>query len=752
MIDLGFEDPDIVDVMQNLADRVSDLEGTITSPDIMTGPLTDTFPGGITIGTTPVVGTIPTAPTAIVVSPSTHFDDIVADVTWTPAVGTSAVEYQVEIAWKLAGVYQSSQFYRTGGNQIRVVALRPDSTYGVRVFGVNRIGQPSATPYPAAGFQDFTTTHDTTIPALLTGLTVTAGVRSIVAVWAEASETDVKSGNGQYELEIATNSGFTTGVRSKFFGGNIGGFTDLTPQTQYWARVRSIDETGNPGPYTAGASATTAAVATGDFAVNTIDATVIADATILTAKIGNLQVTDAKINTMIVSKLTTGNLTSNDIVLNGGNIKTASLAPGIVLNSQGLSLYNASAVRTVFLDGATGAATFTGTVTATAGTIGGFTISSTELSGSGIITGGLIRTASTGQRLELNPASSPHSIKFETGNAGQTLAGFLSISGVTGQLTVLAPSLNSGTQAVIQLRPADGGTAGFASVSCGGGLFSLTNTTGLSVADAYVTNVYATSALRTTGNNAHADYGGTYETRIGELYGNGGVYVPNTVCQLDSGSSHVYLSIGGSVKFQCNTNGYNYSYNALSMQSNAIYLKGAGDTTHRIYWHSSDGVYVESYDRVGCASHGVNSMELVGQGGVTAIRSVDVAISFYRNHEANSHNNMSDPRFKKDIVPLSKVRRGLAAGERHLDKVKAIKPIKFKWRKEADPDPVPREHFGFDASELPPEVVSESSLVNSTIDTKPKLVNTLGMVALLWQAVRELTEEVDDLKLQLASA
>ena len=90
-------------------------------------------------------------------------------------------------------------------------------------------------------------------------------------------------------------------------------------------------------------------------------------------------------------------------------------------------------------------ATITGTITSTAGTIGGFTIAATTLSGgsslvldstgTGIVTGGTIRTAASGTRIEL---SSTNEIKFYNGasfvgsifSSSTTGIGFFDSSGV----------------------------------------------------------------------------------------------------------------------------------------------------------------------------------------------------------------------------------------------------------------------------------------------------------------------------------
>lgn len=433
--DVGIGVEDVADALQNLGARVSELEGVVSSPDVMTGPDTNEFPTGIVLDGVTVRGTTSSSPTAINVVASTYYDDIIADISWTPGAG-GASEYQAEIAWKTGGVYEVSQQLRTGGTQVRVVGLRPNSTYGVRVYPINQVGVVG-TPYPASDWQDFTTTQDATIPALVTGLTVTAGLRSLVAVWADSDDVDVKNGQGQYQVLVATDSGFTSIVKDKYVGGSITSVTDLSPNTQYWVKVRAIDSTGNQGPYTSGASATTARTGTSDYSPLSVDAAAIADLAVGTAKIANLAVTDAKITSVTVDKVSAGTITSKDYVLGaGGQIKTASLSPGILLNNQGLSLYDGTGTRVIYLDATTGAGTFKGAINS------GSTITGTT------ITASTIQTGTTGKRLYVSPT--PVFLLY-TGDVDEYLPGQVSwgTEGATGAarqpwINIFAPDIITG--------------------------------------------------------------------------------------------------------------------------------------------------------------------------------------------------------------------------------------------------------------------------------------------------------------------
>lgn len=198
---------------------------------------------------------VPGAPTNLAISTGTFYNVIFLDITWNAPTSntTEVVDYEVEIAKKIGGVYQLARIERVVATNFRFEPVEPDTTYGVRVYALNRSSQRGA----ATAWVDITTGRDATIPAQVTGLEVTPGQRSLTLTWNEVNDVDVKNGNGLYQVQIASDSGFTTVLRTKFAGGEITAFTDLAAATMYWARVRAVDSSGNAGPYTAGVSAST---------------------------------------------------------------------------------------------------------------------------------------------------------------------------------------------------------------------------------------------------------------------------------------------------------------------------------------------------------------------------------------------------------------------------------------------------------------------------------------------------------------
>lgn len=439
---------DLGDLIMSLQRRIRALEQRSTTVALIPSATLPTDPSFHTIDLDGELISIDSDPaTGLGATPGVFLDNIFLDIAWTGS--STANEYQVELAEKISGVYQAPTQYRTGGTSIRIEHLAPDTTYGVRVYALNNLGLASSAE-PSVGFNDYTTGHDSTTPSALTGFTVTAGFRSLVAVWANTADFDFD----YYDLQLATNSGFTTGVRNTVVRGSIGGFTDLVANTTYWLRARTVDQSGNPGPWTAGASVTTQQLVGGDVPPLYIDTAVIANGAILEAKIGNLEVTNAKIKDAAIDKLITGTFTTDDFILGtGGQIKTAAVAPGFVLNNQGFSLYDGSAVRTVFLDAATGTATFTGTVQ-------GSIITGSAISG-GTIIGSTIKTAATGKRIELNN-SLINRVQFYSGDASEVTPGYLQIDvvGGGGQVIVASPAMNPNPGNISELNLSSGGTAG----------------------------------------------------------------------------------------------------------------------------------------------------------------------------------------------------------------------------------------------------------------------------------------------------
>lgn len=480
---------DIGDAIQVLDQRLYEVEMAVTSPDVMTGPLTNEFPTGVILGPTEVViqtGIIP-PPTALIGTPGDFFDNLYVDLDWTAPSAAQpnydqVVQYDVEIAKKVTGVYQLAQVRTTGSTEMRVERLEANTTYGFRVFSIDRVGVRSV----ALGWVDVAVGVDSTIPAAVTGVVLTAGFRTIIVTWTDLVGVDTGEGKGTYRVQLANDAGFTAGVETKVVNASITSFGPYATAVTKFARVQAVDASGNDGPYvnSTPTSVTTAEVGTTDIAnlaitnakigLLAVDSAQIAALAVVEAKIGTLAVTDGKIANLNVNKLTSGSITTANLTISGSGSILVGSPPttGLLINSGGLRLYAAS-VQTVFLDAATGAATFNGTISGGSIDIGGADASSFHVNTSGdmwlgnaafasapfkvsnagsltvtggTITGTLYKTAASGDRMELgfNLFLSTTALVMYSGLAAETQPGALQSIIITGAAGRQSIALQSG--------------------------------------------------------------------------------------------------------------------------------------------------------------------------------------------------------------------------------------------------------------------------------------------------------------------
>lgn len=254
----------------------------------------------------PIYGTRPCAVSSVTVQTGANGDLIWANFTIVPGLcvnNGSQFEYEL----KRTDDPLEAQFpiIRTSAEiSIRFEGLEPNTAYQIRVRSISHGGLRS--DWTTA--QAFTSSIDSTIPGQVLNVVASAGLRTVVVAWTEAPETDVKNGNGSYEVQLATNSGFTTGLRTMMKSGTVTSFGDLTPATTYYVRVRAVDSSGNPssswsttagtpGPPTP-ATTTTATADAADISTGAVTADKIFAAAVTTAKLDADSVTAAKLATI----------------------------------------------------------------------------------------------------------------------------------------------------------------------------------------------------------------------------------------------------------------------------------------------------------------------------------------------------------------------------------------------------------------------------------------------------------------------
>lgn len=97
-----------------------------------------------------------------------------------------------------------------------------------------------------------------TAPATVTGLAATAGKDNLQISWTESADADVANNAGAYEVTVATNSGFTTGVLNYKTAATTLSVNGLAQNTQYYVRVRAVDSAGlTSAAWSTSANATT---------------------------------------------------------------------------------------------------------------------------------------------------------------------------------------------------------------------------------------------------------------------------------------------------------------------------------------------------------------------------------------------------------------------------------------------------------------------------------------------------------------
>lgn len=164
-----------------------------------------------------------------------------ANITWTANVETDLAEYIL-------------RYRRVGTTNYTTAVVNRGVTFPVAI--------PLQTAYvnyefqvAARDFQSNTSSYTSTLtlaggtnaaPATVTGLAVVASRESLTATWAESADQDVKNGYGTYEYQIATNTGFTTGLLTFKTGSTSISVSGLTPATTYYSRVRAVDSAGLP--------------------------------------------------------------------------------------------------------------------------------------------------------------------------------------------------------------------------------------------------------------------------------------------------------------------------------------------------------------------------------------------------------------------------------------------------------------------------------------------------------------------------
>jgi hypothetical protein len=243
-------------------------------------------------------------------------------------------------------------------------------------------------------------------PGAPTAPTVTASLGGLRIVWdgTLADGSPLPADFDHAAVHISTTPGFTPSAAT--FTGTItragdGGMLPVTPlpYQAHYVQLTAVNTSGNAGAPSAEATATPLKVDGPDLTAGSVTAAAI--------QAGAVHADKLEAILQLVTRLVAGDP-------DGARVE---------LNEDGLRVYNSSDALTVRFDAATGDAVFTGSVTGST------------------ITGGLLQTATTGERVTINEANTNKVLVYDdTGRAVAELSGLgLGLVGTGGALMVLDP-------------------------------------------------------------------------------------------------------------------------------------------------------------------------------------------------------------------------------------------------------------------------------------------------------------------------
>ena len=294
------------------------------------------------LGTEVVNSQAPATPGTPTVTTGQATDHVYVNASWTAADDQTVPAAQYEVYVNVSG--QNPTVIRVAGTitSIRIAPAKPSVTYQVKVRAISRLEVAGTyTSYGSVTSSAFIVPTVTFAPTTPSAPTVTAAVYTLLVSW--TALTDVTAGYGHYDVQIATDSGFTANVRLRSIDGTITSFTDLTPGTTYYARVRGVAPDGTAGSWSTGSSTATTKIVNGDITAATITAASIAADTITA-------------NEMAADSITASELAAMNIAVNKYIRSTTFTAgsAGWSINAAGDAEFNNITVRGIVTGGGVG--------------------------------------------------------------------------------------------------------------------------------------------------------------------------------------------------------------------------------------------------------------------------------------------------------------------------------------------------------------------------------------------------------------
>lgn len=202
-------------------------------------------------------------PTSLVLTPEFYIDSnadgtmhLRIKVTWTASIGSFVVKYETQYKKTSDSLWFSAS--DAAADQLRsyVQPVEAGVSYDVRIRAVNNINATSAWVQASATAN---ISSDASVPSTPTGLTATPFPLAILLTWNANSERDVR----QYEIQRATNSGFTGAVSISIVS-SLSYIDEIGGGLTRWYRIRAVRHGGKVSAWTAGVSAATLWIADTD--------------------------------------------------------------------------------------------------------------------------------------------------------------------------------------------------------------------------------------------------------------------------------------------------------------------------------------------------------------------------------------------------------------------------------------------------------------------------------------------------------
>lgn len=619
-------------------------------------------------------------------------------VDWVAPVGAGSeavIGYEVEVTRVGVGVVRTDPV-NSSLTAVYISPLEPGQNYS---FRVRALSNSAASAWTSS--QAITAALDDTLPNAVTGLTVAAGFQTVILKWNASTDYDVQRGKGQYEAQVDIVSTFNSGSLRTWKGSAIiTAFEDLGEGiTSWYARVRAVDASGNVSAW----SATVGPTST--LQVKNVD--VFADLSAAKITVGTMSGDRITANTADIAILKTSSLTSQIITIAGTGVfrigRTITPFHYMLQDVNGIRFYSS------------GSAAFTG---------GALSFEINMNTGAIELYGGTIKTAATGQRVEITGVNTDR-ITFFTGHATESLAGYM-FSNISGTLDQLGLWIR-GPQSTV--NPKIGEFAVFASRSGydAGCEMRSWNSSGFTTLDCLFKV------------NPVVIYGYVWANPGGRQ-----IFIDNTVAALCFAGSGQririeqdrtkFVSQSNALIFQCHDDTVEF-WKTGAMNDWGLQFRGFNDPNHRIQFNSGiDGLEIVGFQRIWMIGTNQNISVYLNN---NALEALSADGNSWKDVKASGYQTMSDIRLKEDVEDY--------------DDDECLKELEETAQQLYTQNG--RRSLGFVAQQVPPhaKLVSPKEVRPAGGVSRPETASydLVDMVASNWGATRALIKRVKELEAKL---